>query len=243
VPQQTAPNVPIGLTTYRLQPGDRLTLLDLGGAFLLSPQRSEIDALAERVSGLLAQEASRWRACSRFCARSASGTMEPIRVSLETNALLAALWSQEGGGRMVLQLGEAGAGRVVVSRQVLGELERALRRKAPGALTSLALLLDRSRVEVAPEPGPEILRGARHPPRRCEYPRRGSSLRCRALRHPRPAALTAEGETGPKRAVRCRDAKRFLGVVSEAPPAVGPRCAGGGPAVVIPRRELSLRSP
>ena len=58
---------------------------------------------------------------------------------------------------MVLQLGEAGAVQVVVSRQVLGELEGALRRKAPGAMTSLALLLDRSRIEIAPEAGPEIL--------------------------------------------------------------------------------------
>jgi len=41
---------------YGLEPGDRLTLLDLGGTFLLSPQASEVDALAERVSGLLAKE-------------------------------------------------------------------------------------------------------------------------------------------------------------------------------------------
>lgn len=83
--------------------------------------------------------------------------MRPIRTFLDTSALFPALWSQEGGGRMVLQLGEAGAVQVVVSRQVLGELEGALRRKAPAARTSLALLLDRIRVEVAPEPAPEIL--------------------------------------------------------------------------------------
>lgn len=41
---------------YGLKPGDRLTLLDLGGAFILSPQASEVDALAERISGMLAQE-------------------------------------------------------------------------------------------------------------------------------------------------------------------------------------------
>jgi bifunctional DNA-binding transcriptional regulator/antitoxin component of YhaV-PrlF toxin-antitoxin module len=36
--------------SYNLQPGDSFTLLDLGGVFVLSPQRSEIDALANRIS-------------------------------------------------------------------------------------------------------------------------------------------------------------------------------------------------
>jgi bifunctional DNA-binding transcriptional regulator/antitoxin component of YhaV-PrlF toxin-antitoxin module len=35
---------------YNLQPGDSFTLLDLGGVFVLSPQRSEIDALADRIT-------------------------------------------------------------------------------------------------------------------------------------------------------------------------------------------------
>jgi AbrB family looped-hinge helix DNA binding protein len=38
---------------YGLQPGDVLTLLDLGGVLLLSPRRSEIDALAERITQAL----------------------------------------------------------------------------------------------------------------------------------------------------------------------------------------------
>jgi bifunctional DNA-binding transcriptional regulator/antitoxin component of YhaV-PrlF toxin-antitoxin module len=36
--------------SYGMQPGDTFTLLDLGGVFVLSPRRSEIDALAERIS-------------------------------------------------------------------------------------------------------------------------------------------------------------------------------------------------
>lgn len=36
--------------TYRLQGGDNLTLLDLGGVFVLSPQASQIDALADEVA-------------------------------------------------------------------------------------------------------------------------------------------------------------------------------------------------
>lgn len=35
---------------YRLKPGDALTLLDLGGVFVLSPQYSEVDGLADRIT-------------------------------------------------------------------------------------------------------------------------------------------------------------------------------------------------
>ncbi len=35
--------------SYNLKPGDSFTLLDLGGVFVLSPRRSEIDALADRL--------------------------------------------------------------------------------------------------------------------------------------------------------------------------------------------------
>jgi bifunctional DNA-binding transcriptional regulator/antitoxin component of YhaV-PrlF toxin-antitoxin module len=34
---------------YHLQPGDSLTLLDLGGVFVLSPRRSEIDEIANQM--------------------------------------------------------------------------------------------------------------------------------------------------------------------------------------------------
>jgi len=35
--------------SYNLKPGDSFTLLDLGGVFVLSPRRSEIDTLADRL--------------------------------------------------------------------------------------------------------------------------------------------------------------------------------------------------
>jgi len=41
---------------YHLEAGDDLTLLDLGGAFVLSPRRSEVDALAESLSCTLANK-------------------------------------------------------------------------------------------------------------------------------------------------------------------------------------------
>jgi len=83
--------------------------------------------------------------------------MPPIRVFLDTSALFAAIWSAEGGGRLALKLGEAGVVQLVLSRQVLAELEGALRGKAPASLVSLALLLDRIRVEIAPEPDHDVL--------------------------------------------------------------------------------------
>jgi bifunctional DNA-binding transcriptional regulator/antitoxin component of YhaV-PrlF toxin-antitoxin module len=35
---------------YNIAPGDALTLLDLGGVFVLSPRLSEVDALAEPIT-------------------------------------------------------------------------------------------------------------------------------------------------------------------------------------------------
>lgn len=72
----------------------------------------------------------------------------PARVFLDTSALFAGIWSAEGGGRLILTLGEIGAIDLLISPHILRELEGALRRKAPTALAPLALLLDRARVEI-----------------------------------------------------------------------------------------------
>jgi AbrB family looped-hinge helix DNA binding protein len=40
--------------TYHIREGDQLSLLDLGGVFVLSLRRSEIDGLAEQVQAALA---------------------------------------------------------------------------------------------------------------------------------------------------------------------------------------------
>ncbi|MBM4465506.1 MAG: AbrB/MazE/SpoVT family DNA-binding domain-containing protein [Chloroflexi bacterium] len=39
--------------SYNLRPGDSFTLLDLGGVFVLSPRRSAIDSLADRLTQAL----------------------------------------------------------------------------------------------------------------------------------------------------------------------------------------------
>lgn len=94
--------------------------------------------------------------------------MKKPRVFLDTSALFAAIWSESGGGRMILRLGEAGVVQIVVSSQVLAEIESVLRRKNPDALANLAVLLDRAQVFVNPEaPDDDLLASclalARHP--------------------------------------------------------------------------------
>ncbi|MBI2486936.1 MAG: PIN domain-containing protein [Deltaproteobacteria bacterium] len=80
-----------------------------------------------------------------------------ISVFLDTSALFAGIWSAEGGARMILKLGEAGVIRLLASPQVLSEIERALRRKAPDMLGILALILDRSGIAISPEPTEEAV--------------------------------------------------------------------------------------
>ena len=84
-----------------------------------------------------------------------------ISVFLDTSALFAGIWSSEGGARMILRLGEARAIRLQVSPQVLDEIEGVLRRKSPDMLGLLALLLDRSRIEVVPVSSQEGLEQSR----------------------------------------------------------------------------------
>ncbi len=85
-----------------------------------------------------------------------------VRAFLDTSALFAGIWSDEGGARMILHLGEVGAIQIVVSPQVLKEADGALKRKAPTLLPLLAILIDRSRAEVStPARGDEAERLAR----------------------------------------------------------------------------------
>jgi predicted nucleic acid-binding protein len=72
-------------------------------------------------------------------------------IFLDTSALFSGIWSATGGARMLLKLGEAQAINLTVSSQVLIEIENVLRRKAPQSLGSLALLLDRSRIQIVPQ--------------------------------------------------------------------------------------------
>lgn len=76
-------------------------------------------------------------------------------IFLDTSALFDGIWSDTGGARMLLKLGEARAIQLKASSQVLTEIEGVLRRKAPQNLGALALLLDRSRIELVTPPSLE----------------------------------------------------------------------------------------
>ena len=77
------------------------------------------------------------------------------RLFLDTSALFAGIWSAEGGARMLLRLGEADAVQLLISPQVLAEIEQVVRRKAAQHLPTLAVLIDRSRAQVVASAPPE----------------------------------------------------------------------------------------
>ena len=77
--------------------------------------------------------------------------MAELRVFLDTSALFAAVWSETGGARLILKLGEAGALSLWVGSWVLREADAVLMRKAEHSRVRLALLLDRAGVRVGEE--------------------------------------------------------------------------------------------
>jgi bifunctional DNA-binding transcriptional regulator/antitoxin component of YhaV-PrlF toxin-antitoxin module len=41
--------------SYKLKPGDVVTVIDLGGAFVISPRLTEVDRMAEEISSILTE--------------------------------------------------------------------------------------------------------------------------------------------------------------------------------------------
>ena len=77
--------------------------------------------------------------------------MRTIRVFLDTRALFTGIWSEIGGARLIIKLGEAGALAILVSPRVLIELEGAVRKKAQDLIPMLAILLERTEMEIVQE--------------------------------------------------------------------------------------------
>ena len=82
------------------------------------------------------------------------------KVFVDTSVLFAAVHSQTGGARLILELGEAGAVSLWVGPWVLEEAEGMLDIKSLGSKAHFALLLDRSRVSVGGEPSESALHQA-----------------------------------------------------------------------------------
>ena len=83
--------------------------------------------------------------------------MDETRVFLDTSVLFAAVWSEEGGARLILKLGEAGAVSLWVGPWVLKEAEAVVKRKSEQNRGRFALLLDKAQVGVGQEAGGEAL--------------------------------------------------------------------------------------
>jgi predicted nucleic acid-binding protein len=82
------------------------------------------------------------------------------QVFLDTSVLFAAVWSESGGSRLILKLGEAAAVSLWVGPWVLREVDAVVRRKSEGSRPHLVLLLDRAQVQVGPEAGTEASKQA-----------------------------------------------------------------------------------
>ena len=74
------------------------------------------------------------------------------RVFFDANVLIAGAASHSGASRAALMMAEAGLFQMVVSRQVLDEAERNLRRKLPRGLPILAEILGHVHLEVVDDP-------------------------------------------------------------------------------------------
>lgn len=86
--------------------------------------------------------------------------MGEIKVFLDTSALFSAVYSETGGARLILKLGEAGAIQLWIGPGVLREAERVIERKSPRSKGYFALLLDRSNIQVGEEASKEALKVA-----------------------------------------------------------------------------------
>jgi predicted nucleic acid-binding protein len=85
---------------------------------------------------------------------------DKVKVFLDTSVLFAAVYSETGGARLILKLGEAGTIQIWVGPWVLQEADRVLDRKSPESKAYFALMLDRSQVQVGPQAGEAALASA-----------------------------------------------------------------------------------
>jgi len=82
------------------------------------------------------------------------------RVFLDTSVIFAAVLSESGGARKILQLGEAGVIQLILGPNVLRECEEVVEKKCPESLPRLAYLLELAGIEVTSEPGDEEIKAA-----------------------------------------------------------------------------------
>ncbi len=74
------------------------------------------------------------------------------RVFVDANVLIAGPHSRSGASRAVLMLAEVRLIKLVVSRQILDEVERNIRAKLPGAMKVLVEILALLELEIVDDP-------------------------------------------------------------------------------------------
>jgi predicted nucleic acid-binding protein len=77
------------------------------------------------------------------------------RIFVDANVLIAGVDSTSGASNAVLRLAEIGLFQLVVSRQVIEEAERNLRKKLPRAVPNFAAQMTRLHLEIVPDPTPD----------------------------------------------------------------------------------------
>jgi predicted nucleic acid-binding protein len=81
--------------------------------------------------------------------------MPEINLFLESSAFIAGIVSSKGATRALLLLAEGGQIAVTISEQVLAEIERAIARKVPLALSDLRQAILASRAQNVRDPSPD----------------------------------------------------------------------------------------
>jgi predicted nucleic acid-binding protein len=74
------------------------------------------------------------------------------KIFVDANILIAGSTSRTGASHAVLKMGEIGLYTLVVSRQVLAETERNIRKKLPQSFIDYAALLAYANLEIVPNP-------------------------------------------------------------------------------------------
>ena len=74
------------------------------------------------------------------------------RVFVDANVLIAEAHSRSGASRAILMLAEVGLFKLVVSRQILDEVERNIRAKLPGAMKVFVEIMALLALEIVDDP-------------------------------------------------------------------------------------------
>ncbi|MFO8036785.1 MAG: PIN domain-containing protein [Anaerolineales bacterium] len=84
------------------------------------------------------------------------------KIFLDTSVIIAAVFSETGGARKLLKLGEMGMIQLVVGPRVLRECEDVVRRKVPASLPRLAYLLEIAQVDTTAAAEEEMMDAAKN---------------------------------------------------------------------------------